>query len=317
MQTTPYGAGWSTATNPLDRSWLVDTTFTDCEFERPQALNSYGVSDTFKHGAPGITLALWVDTRPGGNQVYGDSFIRCHFGCKNGYHNGVDGYGIGETIVCQDGPSSIAANSPTANTGPNLGSGSQVTYQTPASYAANPVNGGKTQWNPNFDWSQVDHSCHDISFVDCLFEYSNWAPIDVCDIARPYSMWHGIQAWLAAGKSDSNCIDGNAAAGYGNPPGAKWTTFPSGVFAERWNMTGCYMKGSIAIWGYVGPNQGEIAANGTYSNCFNGTGSVFNHNGICGNVVTGTFSGGHPAGPIFTIDWSGTATAYTPSPYDP
>ena len=44
-------------------------------------------------------------------------------------------------------------------------------------------------------------------------------------------MWHGIQAWLAAGKSDSNCNDGNPAAGWGNPPGVKWTTFPSGVFA--------------------------------------------------------------------------------------
>ena len=122
----------------------------------PKATNSVGVSGTFKNGNPGCVLNLWVDSRPGGGQVYGDSFIRCHFGVKNGYHSGIDGYGVGTTILCQPGPSTYATSNP-ADRGPNMGGSSGVTYQTPNDYAANPVNAGKTQWNPDFDWSQVAH----------------------------------------------------------------------------------------------------------------------------------------------------------------
>ena len=317
LDTQNWGAGWSTATDPLKKHCLIDTTFSDCEFERPQASNSVGVTKVFKDGNPGSTLALWVDMRPGGAQVYGDSFIRCHFGVKNGYHSGIDGYGVGTTILCQPGPSTYATSNP-ADRGPNMAGGSNVTYQTPASYAANPINSGNTQWNPAFDWSQVDHQTHDITFRDCLFEYANWTPLDVCDIARAYSMWQGIKAWTAQGHSSADCLDGNAAAGYGNPPGAKWTTFPSGVFVENWDMTDCYMKGEIATWSdSPGQGEGEVTANCTISDCFNGTGSFLASNGVCGDTVTGTFSGGHPASPLFTVDWSGAGTDYTPSPYDP
>ena len=40
----------------------------------------------------------------------------------------------------------------------------------------------------SFDWSQVDHGFSDNRFEDCLFEYSFWDPMDICDYARSYSL---------------------------------------------------------------------------------------------------------------------------------
>jgi hypothetical protein len=51
--------------------------------------------------------------------------------------------------------------------------------------------------------------------------------------------------------------------------------------------------------------------------CFCGTGSVEGYAGSYGNVATGRFPGGHPRSSIFTVNWSGITTAYTPSPFDP
>jgi hypothetical protein len=298
FDTKNWGGYWSTATNPLKKHFMVDTTFSDCEFERPQASNSVGVSTTCPDGNPGCCLDLFYDCRRGGAQIIGNRFIRCHFGVKNGYHSGVDGYGVGTTILCQAAPSTYSTSN-SADEGPNTAGGSVVT---------------SANWNPDFNWSQVDHCAADNTFEDCLFEYATWYPMDICDISRQYSMWHGVKTYLAA-HPGGTCSDGDAADGYGNPPGAKWTAFPSAVFVENWNMTRCYMKGSYPIAHDV---TVECAAKSTFRDCYCGTGSVCNHAGICGNVVSGTFPGGHhPASSLFAVDWSGTTTSYTPSPYDP
>ena len=55
----------------------------------------------------------------------------------------------------------------------------------------------------------------------------------------------------------------------------------------------------------------------TMLDCFCGTGSVEGYAGSYGNVATGRFPGGHPRSSIFTVNWSGITTAYTPSPFDP
>ena len=127
-----------------------------------------GVSSSFSGGNPGSCLNLWYDCRPGGAQIAGNRWIRCHFGVKNGYHSGIDGYGIGTTILCQGSPSTHSTSNP-ADEGPNANGGSTIT---------------SANWNPRFDWSQVDHCATDNSFVDCLFEYATWYPMDLCD-ARP------------------------------------------------------------------------------------------------------------------------------------
>lgn len=305
-----WGSGWSTATNPLKKRFLVDTTFVDCEFERPQAANSVGAGSTYPGGNPGMAMNLWYDARPGGAQISGNKWIRCHFGVKNGYHSGIDGYGIGTTILCQGAPSTYATTDPAAR-GFNMGGGTVITS----------TSGAKSEWNPNFDWSQVDHCPTDNSFTDCLFEYATWYPMDLVDFSRQYSMWHGVKTYLAA-HPGGTCTDGNAAAGWGNPPGSKWVDIPAGKWIRGWNMTRCYMKGSYPTDHSV---VGEVVSRSAFVDSFCGTGRVFNNVAketstgtfSYGNSVTGSFSGGHPDSPIFTRDWDGTKTSYTPSPYDP
>ena len=293
-----WGKGWSTATNPLKKRSLIDTTFIDCEFERPQAANSVRVNSTFAGGNPGDCMELWYDCRAGGAQISGNRWIRCHFGVKNGYHTGLDGYGVGTTILVQGSPDDPASSTINANSGYTTTGGSVVT---------------NANWNPKFDWSQVDHSPTDNTFQDCLFEYATWYPMDLCDSARSYSMWQGIQDYLAA-HLGGTCTDGNKAAGWGNPPGSQWVNIPDRIWLDSWNMTGCYQKGSY-------PNNhgvvGEVVRNSHMTNSYCGTGQVFNQAGSFGNTATGSFPGGHPTSPIFTVDWSGAATSYTPSPYDP
>ena len=311
FDTKNYGRLWSTATNPLKKHFMVDTTFKDCEFERPQASNSVGVDSTYPDGNPGDCLNLWYDCRAGGAQISGNRWIRCHFGVKNGYHSGIDVYGMGTGILCQGGPSTYATSNP-ADRGYNMGGSTVCTT----------ISGDKTEWNPDFDWSQVEHCARDNSFEDCLFEYSTWTPIDLVDFSRQYSMWHGVKAYLAA-HPGGTCTDGNAAAGWGNPPGANWVEIPQSVSIAGWDMTGCYEKGSYpaAHSGVVG----EIATRSTFSDCYSGSGAVFNQvsrktsSGTFsyGNVVSGSFGGGHPASVVFMVDWSGAATSYTASPFDP
>ena len=79
-------------------------------------------------------------------------------------------------------------------------------------------------------------------------------------------------------------------------------------------MTGCYIKGSYpTAHGVVG----EIGEDCTFTDDACGTGAVFNQAGSFGNVVSGTFPGGHPDSAIFTSDWTGTGASYTSSPFDP
>ena len=156
--TANYGVGWSTATDPVKRDSLIDTTFEDCEFERPQATNSVGVTSMFKGGNPGSIMCLWIDSRAGGGDITGNRWIRCHFGVKNGYHSGVDGYGIGTTFLIQPGPDGPGKTSDPADNGDS--------YSSAPTRAAN--------WNPDFDWNQITHTASDNSFVDCLFEYACW-----------------------------------------------------------------------------------------------------------------------------------------------
>ena len=297
IDTSNWGAGWSTASNPLKKHFMIDTTFTDCEFERPQAANSVGVSSTFAGGNPGSAMNLWYDCRPGGAQIAGNRWIRCHFGVKNGYHSGIDGYGIGTTILCQSAPSTHSTSN-SADEGANTDGGSVVT---------------SANWNPRFDWSQVDHCATDNTFVDCLFEYATWCPMDLCDNARSYSMWHGVKSYLAKNPGGT-CTDGNAAAGWGNPPGSQWVAIPDRMWLKQWDMTRCYLKGSTPVAHSV---IGEITADCTMLDSSCGTGSVEGYAGSFGNVATGRFPGGHPTSAIFTARWRGATTSYTPSPFDP
>ena len=324
------GIAQSVAHDPLKLDFMIDTTFTDCEFERPQALNSVNVTSAFPGGNPGLTLMLWVDTRPGGAQIANDSWIRCHFGVENGYHTGIDGYGTGTGILVQGGPEGSAASDQTltppnaADLGCELGyqpggknnfknGGSNVVYQHDYTTTTNPYT---NMWNPSCDWSDAsgDHYAHDLYFKDCLFEYSCWYPMDLCDGMRTYSMWHGIKQWIADGNSATDCLDGYAASGWGNPPGTKWTTISSREELRNFNMTGCYLKGSYPKGHSI---NGEICAYCNFIDCVNGSGGVFDQGGRYGNVVSGSFPGGHPVSPIFTSDWTGATTSYTPSPHDP
>jgi hypothetical protein len=148
-----FGSGlWSA---PVKTDDMIDTNWYDCEFERPQVANpTTGTSG-------GAILNIWLDCRQGGAQVYGNGWYRCHFGVKNGYHSGIDGYGIGQTILFQPAPAEHASDGPRPTGQPD---------------------------NMNFDWSQVGHDFSDNHFEDCLFEYAFWCPMDICDYARSYSL---------------------------------------------------------------------------------------------------------------------------------
>jgi hypothetical protein len=140
-----FGNGlWS---GPVQTCDMIDTNWYDCEFERPQG--------------SGSIMNIWLDCRAGGAQVYGNGWYRCHFGVKNGYRQGVEGYGIGQTILFQPAPAEHASDGPRPT-------------------------GGRDDMS--FNWSQVDHGFHDNHFEDCLFEYALWTPMDVCDYARSYAL---------------------------------------------------------------------------------------------------------------------------------
>ncbi len=116
-------------------------------------------------------MNIWWDSRRGGARVHDLAWTRCHFGVKNGYHSGADGNGCGRTILFQPAPAEHAPD----GRGPSSGG----------------VGDGTNGWLPSFDWSMVDHGASNISFTDCLMEYVNWYPMDVCDYARSFSVWQG------------------------------------------------------------------------------------------------------------------------------
>jgi hypothetical protein len=280
-----FGSGlWS---GPLHTYDMVDTNWYDCEFERPQGT--------------GAILNIWLDCRKGGAQVHDDGWYRCHFGVANGYKSGASGYGIGETVLFQPAPAEHASDGPRPSSG--------------ASLVGDSTNG----WNPSFDWSQVDHGFSNMTFQDCLFEYATWVPMDLCDYARSYSVWQGNHSALPATLTTALTPTANSATGWGNPPKAEWTQIPAAMWNIGLAMSGCYAKGSSpAAHGEIG----EIGKDCTFTGCFCGTGAVFNQAGSFGNVVTGSFSNaGRPVTAIFpagsAYDWTGTATSYTPSPFDP
>jgi len=150
-----FGNGrWS---GPVCRYDMVDTTFSNCEFERPQATNAVLGRST----ALGCILNIWLDCRSGGGRVQDLRFTNCHFGVRNGYHSGVDGYGLGNTVLFQPAPAEHADDGP-----------------RPSGRAV----------DMGFDWSRVEHCFSDVTFTRCLFEYSLWCPMDACDYARSYSL---------------------------------------------------------------------------------------------------------------------------------
>ncbi len=271
-----FTSSWNST---VKRDDFMDTAFNDCEFERPQSTNAVDGTSL------GTILNVWWDVRPGGAQVHDLTFNRCHFGVANGYHSGVDGYGMGRTILFQGAPSSKD------DTGPAIGGGSVIT---------------SANWNPAFNWAQVDHGANNIVFTDCLFEYSLWYPMDICDFARMYSMWHGVQ---------SGSSDGGASIGWGNPPGLQWGRIASGAWNDNVSITRSYFKGSYPTAHSV---VFEIGKDSHVVGSCNGTGTFANHAGSYDNSVTGSYSSSkRPSTAIFDAGWSGATTTYTPSPYDP
>jgi hypothetical protein len=263
-----YGGDlWSGKVRTCD---MIDTNWYDCEFERPQVTNATaGISS-------GAIMNIWLDCRAGGAQVYGNGWYRCHFGVANGYHSGIDGYGIGRTILFQPAPAEHASDGPRPSGGSN---------------------------NMSFDWSAVDHGFSDNRFEDCLFEYSLWYPMDICDYARSYSLTNSF----------------NGVVGSNPPTAAQAAAIPDKFWTIGFDMTGCYVKGCYQHNYGV---QGEIGKNCIVTNSSCGTGPVFDKAGEFGNVVSGSFSNAtrqitaiFPAGT--TGNWTGGTTSYTPSPYDP
>lgn len=244
---------------------MTHTTWNDCEFERPQSTNATDGTST------GAIMNIWWDSRGGGGQVNHLTFNRCHFGVRNGYNSGIDGYGIGRTIVFQPSPAEHASDGPRPSDRPD---------------------------NMNFDWARVTHGASSITFTGCLFEYSLWYPMDVCDYARSYSMTTRF----------------NGSAG-GNPPAAQQAAaIPDRMWTVGLDLTRCYFKGSTPKHSVVG----EIGKNCVVRNSRNATGGFHMNSGSFGDLVTGSFSNAtRPHTALFKTSWSGSGTSYTRSPYDP
>ena len=255
-----YSSTWSGSLHTID---MVNTTFNDCEFERPQSTNA---TDGTSKGA---ILNIWLDCRKGGAQVHDLQFNRCHFGVKNGYHAGTDGYGIGRCILFQPAPAEHASDGPRPT--------------------------GKAV-NMNFAWSKVDHGFSNVKFTDCLFEYSLWYPMDVCDYARSYSLTNKFSGVVG-----------------GNPPtAAQAAQIPDRDWFVGCDLSRCYFKGSLNGYHTVY----EIGKDCTATAC--GGTSISMNSGSFGNRVSGSFSNSErPSTALFTCAWSGTGTSYSPSPFDP
>ena len=281
-----YSSLWSSNLKTID---MVNTTWNDCEFERPQSTNSVDGTSL------GAEMNIWWDSRSGGAQVHDLTWNRCHFGVKNGYHAGTDGYGIGRTVLFQPSPAEHASDGPRPTSGG--------------------VGDSTNGWLPSFKWSQVDHGAYDISFNDCLFEYSLWTPMDVCDYSRSYSVWHGNLAGLPKTGTTALSAAANTAIGWGNPPQNSWTKIPLADWIDNFDITRTYVKGdSLTAHSVVY----ELGCNSSVVSSYNGSGSFSNHAGSYGNTMSGSFSNGtRPRTGLFMSDWAGSTTSYTPSPNDP
>ena len=305
-----WSKGWITATNPVCDYFLLDTKWYDCEFERGRAVNSVGTSENFANGNPGSILNLWSDSRKGGGYIHGNRWYRCHFGVKNGARSASDinGWGIGTGLLIQPGPNGNSRDFNSPDCGPSTNGGSSIMLEYPAGGGGmNGIPAGSGNWNGKFNWAQVDHGNSDNAFEDCLFEYSTWYPMNLCDQSRPYSMWQGCKLGYK---------EGGKAQGWGNQPGSHWPEMPEAVWNSGWNMTRCYHKGRITGSGRV---IGENTKASKFIDCtMGGSSTFFNKNGLWGNVVSGAHNGIPPVSPIFiqTQRWTGSATSYTPSPYD-
>lgn len=271
-----YSGTWTGTLKKID---MVNTTWNDSEFERPQSTNAVNGTSL------GAIMNIWWDVRPGGAQVHDLTFRRTHFGVENGYHSGLDGYGSGRTILFQGAPSSSDSS------GPAIGGGSVIT---------------STNWNPQFNWGQFDHGLYNVVIEDSLFEYASWYPMDITDYARPYSMWRGVQAGAS---------DGGASIGWGNPPGSHWVDIPTAMWTDNFSITRSYFKGSYPNPHSI---VYEVGRNAEVVDSYSGTGGFGNHSGRYGSTLSGTFSNSkRPATDIFNVDWNGASTSYTPSPFDP
>jgi len=252
-------------------------TFDDCEFERPMTAST----------GDGESVRIWCDVRSGGSQIHHLAWNRCHFGCKNGYGAGTSEYGVGRTLIFQNGPDGDGTG------GPCTGGGSEIHYDVD---------------NPSFDWGLVDHNFHDVSFTDCLFEHSLWYPFNPCDESRLYSTWQSCQLYNYTGGLDSTY-------GWGNDIGTQWVNIPTRIWADNFSFTRCYAKGSSSY-----NSESEFARNLDVIDSYHypsdaGWGP---HRALYGNSVTGSFSNAsRPTTANFDRDWSGSTTTYTGSPNDP
>jgi hypothetical protein len=281
-----FSSSWSGTVKTID---MVNTTWNDCEFERPQSTNAVNGTSL------GAVMNIWWDSRRGGAQVHDLAWNRCHFGVKNGYNSGIDGYGSGRTILFQPAPAEHAPDGPRPTTGG--------------------VGNGIDGWLPSFDWSLVDHGASRISFTDCLMEYATWYPMDVCDYARSFSVWKGNETGLPATLTTALSSTANSATGWGNPPRARWVDIPSSAWMDAFDLTRCYFKGSYPSGHSV---VFEIGRNCTSRQNYCGTGSVLTNAGSFGNATVGAFSSSaRPVTKLFASDWDGSQASYTSSPYDP
>lgn len=281
-----FGSGlWSAAVKTID---MVATTWNDCEFERVQSTNAINGTGL------GTIVNFWYDCRAGGAQLHDIAWNRCHFGVKNGYHTGTDGYGCGAIIIFQPSPAEHAPDGARPTTG---GVGDYV-------------NG----WNPNFDWGLVDHPAYNISFTDCLMEYASNYPMNPCDYARSYSVWHGNYSGRPGTLTTALSSAANRETGWGNPPGSHWTDIPDEMWLENFDLMRCYLKGSSPVGRSI---VYELCRHAASVDSYCGTGGT-GANTAFGNTLSGSFSNANrPNTALFPTDWSGVTTSYTDSPYDP
>ena len=274
--------GWAASSHGVID--MYDTKWFDCEWQRHSV-------------ATGIAN-LWFDCRDGGSQLHDLEWTRNHFGVKD-----TEGLtGIGRVFIIQPSPAEHCFDGPRPT----------VTSSYPQA-AVNLVgtqydpNDSTNGWYPNFDWSQVDHGAYNISLTDCLFEYADWVATNPCDYARSYSIWKGNETGLPGTLTYALTSDANRATGWGNGPQENWMLIPTKMWMENYDVTRCYFKGGVS----GGPRY-ELCRNSASVDCNTGGSTSY------GNTRSGVFSNDNrPSTSLFTVDWTGTGSSYTPSPFDP
>ena len=296
-----FSSDWGSARRTYD---LYSTEWRDCEFERPQISNATLGTST----AAASCLNLWYDCRSGGSQLHDLTFTRCHLGVMNSREGrtGAERYGMGGAgCLIQPAPAEHSYNGPRP---PYYLSG--TTTRNP-NYVSYPGDTGYVNcWYPGFDWALVDHGAYNITFVDCIMEYATWSAFNPCDLARSYSIWKGNETGLDGTLTVGLTAAENLATGWGNGPQEEWVNIPTDMWLDYLTLTRCYFKGRLT--GASGPRK-ELCRNATFANSF-----LTSVTGDYNNVVTGSFSNTtRPTTYIFTVDWTGSGTSYTASPYDP